>query len=163
MSTSSQTDSGSSARDNAVRSLINGGYGKRQAEEILSLVCGEAREQGFQAGRRADRAEVLNEAIEAARSEYLNEDASTPEDEAYNQGVTDAIAAIGALLEAASSSGTAGDEQPETCGAVHPESTAQFSVTPCRRSPGHYGPHRDAQQKGTETYSWDPATKGAQS
>lgn len=38
---------------------------------------------------------------EAAQAEYLHDDTGTPEDEAYNQGVTDAIAAIGALLEGA--------------------------------------------------------------
>ncbi|MDX3324729.1 hypothetical protein PV405_08620 [Streptomyces sp. ME02-6979-3A] len=46
-----------------------------------------------------NRADVLNEAIEAARSEYLHDDTGTPEDEAYNRGVSDAVAAIGALLE----------------------------------------------------------------
>lgn len=49
----------------------------------------------------AYRAENLNEAIEAARGEYLNEHeyTATPEDEAYNQAVSDVVAAIGALLE----------------------------------------------------------------
>lgn len=47
----------------------------------------------------AHRAENLSEAIEAARGEYLHDDTATPEDEAYNQGVSDAIAAIGALLK----------------------------------------------------------------
>jgi hypothetical protein len=42
---------------------------------------------------------AYTKAIEAVRSEYLNDDTKTPEDEAYNQGVSDAIAAIGALLE----------------------------------------------------------------
>lgn len=46
-----------------------------------------------------DRAEILAEAIEAARGEYLAEPASTDDDEAYNRGVADAIAAIGALTE----------------------------------------------------------------
>ncbi|MEV6548032.1 hypothetical protein AB0M57_04890 [Streptomyces sp. NPDC051597] len=45
------------------------------------------------------RRDVLNEAIEAARGEYLHEQTGTPEDEAYNQGVSDVIAAIGTLLE----------------------------------------------------------------
>lgn len=45
------------------------------------------------------RADVLNEAIEAARGEYLHDDTATPEDEAYNQAVSDVVAAIGALLE----------------------------------------------------------------
>jgi hypothetical protein len=47
----------------------------------------------------AYRAEILREAIEAARGEYLHDDTRTPEDEAYNQAVSDVVAAIGALLE----------------------------------------------------------------
>jgi hypothetical protein len=47
----------------------------------------------------AYRAENLNEAIEAARGEYLEDTTGTPEDEAYNQAVSDVVAAIGALLE----------------------------------------------------------------
>jgi len=49
--------------------------------------------------RTAVRAELLAEAIEAARGEYLHEQTGTPEDEAYNQAVSDVVAAIGALLE----------------------------------------------------------------
>lgn len=45
------------------------------------------------------RAEALHEAIEAARGEYLHDDTASPEDEAYNQAVSDVVAAIGALLE----------------------------------------------------------------
>jgi DNA-binding protein Fis len=45
------------------------------------------------------RAEVLREAIEAARGEYLEDATGTPEDEAYDQAVSDVVAAIGALLE----------------------------------------------------------------
>lgn len=47
----------------------------------------------------AYRAEVLAEAIEAARTEYLTDGTATDEDNGYNNGITDAIAAIGALLE----------------------------------------------------------------
>jgi hypothetical protein len=47
----------------------------------------------------AYRAANLREAIEAARAEYLNGNTGTAEDTAYNDGVADAIAAIGALLE----------------------------------------------------------------
>lgn len=47
----------------------------------------------------AYRAQVLAEAVEAARSEHLNDDTGTAEDVAYNQGVDDAVAAIGALTE----------------------------------------------------------------
>lgn len=47
----------------------------------------------------AHRAQNLNEAIETARGEYLHDDTATPEDEAYNQAVSDVVAAIGALLE----------------------------------------------------------------
>ncbi|RAJ70312.1 hypothetical protein K378_01477 [Streptomyces sp. Amel2xB2] len=42
---------------------------------------------------------VLNEAIEAAQGEYLTENTGTDEDAAYNRGVADAVAAIGALME----------------------------------------------------------------
>ncbi len=45
------------------------------------------------------RAAALNEAIEAARDQYLLEDLDTPEDEAYQQAVSDVIAASRALLE----------------------------------------------------------------
>lgn len=45
------------------------------------------------------RVEILNEAIEAARGEYLEGATATPEDEAYNQAVSDVVASIGALLE----------------------------------------------------------------
>ena len=44
-----------------------------------------------------DRAAVLREAIEAAEGELLHDDTRTPEDEAYNQGVRDAAAAIASL------------------------------------------------------------------
>lgn len=47
----------------------------------------------------AYRAEVLAEAIDAARGEYLLDGTGTDVDKAYDQGVSDAIAAIGALLE----------------------------------------------------------------
>ncbi|MFE2486088.1 hypothetical protein ACFXGR_22860 [Streptomyces mirabilis] len=47
------------------------------------------------------RAEILREAIEAARGEYLTDATGTPEDEAYNQAVSDVVAALGALLEGA--------------------------------------------------------------
>ncbi|MWA08703.1 hypothetical protein [Streptomyces sp. BA2] len=45
------------------------------------------------------RPDILAEAIEAARGEYLEDSTGTPEDEAYNQAVSDVVAAIGALLE----------------------------------------------------------------
>jgi|tagenome__1003787_1003787.scaffolds.fasta_scaffold20127525_3 hypothetical protein len=38
-------------------------------------------------------------AIEAARGEYLHDDTGTPEDEAYNQAVSDVVAAIDALSD----------------------------------------------------------------
>lgn len=40
------------------------------------------------------RAATLRETADAARSELLQDDTGTPEDEAYNQGVRDAVAAI---------------------------------------------------------------------
>ncbi|MER6601110.1 hypothetical protein [Streptomyces parvus] len=47
-----------SARENAVQSLINGGYPDRQAREILSLVCGEAQNEGYRRGEAAARAKL---------------------------------------------------------------------------------------------------------
>lgn len=70
------------------------------AFDRLSCICGPQVPPELLAELAAHRAEVLNEAIEAARAEHLKEDTGTPEDEAYNQGVDDAVAAIGALLEA---------------------------------------------------------------
>ena len=42
----------------------------------------------------------LNEAIEAARSERLHDNTGTPEDEAYNQAISDVVAAIERLRDA---------------------------------------------------------------
>lgn len=44
----------------------------------------------------AARAQAYRDAIEAARSEYLTDNTGTDEDEAYNRGIADAIAAIDA-------------------------------------------------------------------
>jgi hypothetical protein len=45
----------------------------------------------------AYRAEILAEAIEAARGEYLEDATGTPEDEAYTQAVSYVVAAIDGL------------------------------------------------------------------
>ena len=68
--------------------------------ELREVICGALVNDEI-AEERVDafEAETLNRAIEAARTEYLHDDTGTPEDAAYNQGVTDAIAAIGRLLE----------------------------------------------------------------
>ncbi len=42
-------------------------------------------------------AKALSDAVEVARGEYLNDDTRTPEDEAYNQAVSDVIGAISEL------------------------------------------------------------------
>ncbi|MFE7535204.1 hypothetical protein ACFU67_13140 [Streptomyces rhizosphaericola] len=42
---------------------------------------------------------AYDRAIEAVRAEYLTDDTGTPEDEAYNQGISDAIVAIDGLVE----------------------------------------------------------------
>ncbi|MEV1094739.1 hypothetical protein AB0I87_04530 [Streptomyces sp. NPDC049952] len=47
-----------SAYENAVQSLINGGYPDRQAREILSFVCGEAQNEGYRRGAAAARDEL---------------------------------------------------------------------------------------------------------
>ncbi len=46
------------AYENAVQSLVNGGYPDRQAREILSFVCGEAQDEGHRRGAAAARAEL---------------------------------------------------------------------------------------------------------
>lgn len=45
-----------------------------------------------------DRIDVLREAIEAVRAERLTDDTGTPEDEAYNEAIDDAMEAIQRLL-----------------------------------------------------------------
>ncbi|MFB7845464.1 hypothetical protein ACFC34_00310 [Streptomyces sp. NPDC056053] len=57
------------AYENAVQSLINGGYPDRQAREILSLVCGEAQNEGYRRGEAAARAEVARLKRSAALAE----------------------------------------------------------------------------------------------
>ncbi|MFF3547021.1 hypothetical protein ACFYXD_34940 [Streptomyces platensis] len=44
-----------------------------------------------------NRADILREAIEAVRAERLTDETDTPEDEAYNQAIDDAISAIEAI------------------------------------------------------------------
>lgn len=89
------------ADDSAVRVLSTAG--------AMCGVCGdepgdrncqdcERVRRGYIADLRAAGWAPLDEAIEAARNQYLYEDLDNAEDEAYNQGVTDAIRAIGALL-----------------------------------------------------------------
>jgi hypothetical protein len=75
-----------SARDDilaGLRAADSGSVGDETPEELLD----------------AYRAEVLTEAVAAARAEYLTDDTGADEDAAYNQGVSDAIAAIGRLTE----------------------------------------------------------------
>ncbi|MEV6580191.1 hypothetical protein AB0M92_18735 [Streptomyces sp. NPDC051582] len=80
-------------------------------EQLLSFVSGTVVNGYFVSKKRANalldayRAEVVAEAIEAARSEYLTDATGTDEDNDYNNGITDAVAAIGALLEAGESRG----------------------------------------------------------
>lgn len=52
-----------SAYENAVQSLINGGYPDRQAREILSFVCGEAQNEGHRRGAAAARVELMAEFV----------------------------------------------------------------------------------------------------
>lgn len=72
---------------------------KQLAMAIDSRIPGDRASGLLYDFRTTVRTLAVNEAIEAARSEYLTDSTGTPEDEAYNQGVTDAIAAIGKLLE----------------------------------------------------------------
>lgn len=68
------------------------------------LTMGYAPERWVDGGRFAElldayRAEVLAEAVEAARSEYLTDNTGDEADEAYNRGVSDAVASVGKLAE----------------------------------------------------------------
>ncbi|MEU2603209.1 hypothetical protein [Streptomyces albus] len=47
--------------------------------------------------QQTTRTRTLREAIEALRAEYLTDDTGTPEDAAYNNAISDAIAVIDAL------------------------------------------------------------------
>lgn len=90
------------ADDSAVRVLSTSG--------AMCGVCGdepgdrncqdcERVRRGYIADLRAAGWAPLNEAIEAARGECLTDATGTPEDEAYNQAVSDVVAAIDARLE----------------------------------------------------------------
>lgn len=46
----------------------------------------------------AYRQNVLAEAVDAARGEYLHDGTGTPEDEVYNRAVSDVVTAISALV-----------------------------------------------------------------
>lgn len=81
--------------ESAVRSLMNGGFNEQHAREIIARVQGEARERGYWQGR----SQALAEAIKAARSEYLTDSTGTDEDNAYNNGIADAVAAINMLTD----------------------------------------------------------------
>ncbi|GGU52101.1 hypothetical protein [Streptomyces lavendofoliae] len=110
-----------SAYDSAVQSLINGGYPERQAKEILSFALGEAQQRGFEAGRRATRAEVLREAaghIEAEQKRSDDHEVSRfgkldHESVLERDAVLAAVAELRLMADAAVSGSTAGGEQPE--------------------------------------------------
>lgn len=69
------------------------------ARARLERCCGTPTDPALIADLDAYRAEVLAEAIKAAQSEMTTEGTSHPEDLAYDQGVSDAIAAISRLHE----------------------------------------------------------------
>ena len=71
-------------------------YHYGEADAVLAVLAAPAVGQPAEA-QATDRAAVLHEAIEAAEGELLHDDTRTPEDEAYNQGVRDAAAAIARL------------------------------------------------------------------
>lgn len=75
------------------------GHGLDFTDRCLNCQCGAYTPAVGQPAEAqpADRAAVLREAIEAAEGELLHDDTRTPEDEAYNQGVRDAAAAIASL------------------------------------------------------------------
>lgn len=70
--------------------------------ELRNIICAQASnpedaEEKIDAFAASIEKAAYDRAIEAVRAEYLNDDTGTAEDEAYNQGVTDAAAAIDAL------------------------------------------------------------------
>lgn len=71
---------------------------KQLAMAINPNIPGEPAAELMHDFRCVVRADSLYAAIEAARGEYLHDDTGTDADAAYNQGVTDAIVAIGKLL-----------------------------------------------------------------
>jgi hypothetical protein len=74
--------------------------GPRAREELRNVIRAQAiDDEGAEQKLNAYRAAVLAEAIAAARGEYLTDATGDETDEAYNRGVSDAIAAIGALTE----------------------------------------------------------------
>jgi len=81
-----------SERDQLMFMMLHGGAATNSiAAWRVDRFASEVREQA--------RAEVLAEAIEAARGEYLTDNTGTDEVIAYNNGITDAVAAISALLD----------------------------------------------------------------
>ncbi|MEV7492187.1 hypothetical protein AB0O08_15710 [Streptomyces anulatus] len=72
--------------------------------ELRNIICAQASspedaEQKINAFAASIEKAAYRRAIEAVRAEYLNDDTGTAEDEAYNQGIADAAAAIDALNE----------------------------------------------------------------
>ncbi|MFI6103219.1 hypothetical protein [Streptomyces sp. NPDC051310] len=94
-----------SARESVIQALINVGYGERQAREVLSHALGEAQQQGFEAGRRAARAEALANAADELREMQRQEP-----DHRHAAGLYSAELRIRDLAMAASQGSTAGDE-----------------------------------------------------
>jgi hypothetical protein len=70
------------ARDDLFRRVAGAFIDETRANELIN----------------AYRLEVLAEATDAARGEYLQDQTGTPEDEAYNQAVSDVVSAISALM-----------------------------------------------------------------
>ena len=83
--------------DAAIRSLINGGYGERQAREIIAGVGGEAQERGYRRGH----AQALTVDRPLHRIEILTEVADLLRDAEE----TDAALLVDRLLEAGESRG----------------------------------------------------------
>lgn len=73
-------------------------------------------------------------------------------DEAIPKIVAVLRAGLDRLLKAAGIETAATDPRGPRCAAPCPDHDHA-----CDRDPGHLGPHRDVQQKGTETCSWEPA------
>ncbi|MER5312745.1 hypothetical protein ABT034_33790 [Streptomyces sp. NPDC002773] len=88
-----------SARDELFRRVAGAFVNEDRANKLIDKATTEARNEGFQSGRRTGRTDALLEAVTVTRAELLLDNTGTSDDEAYNQGVRDAVAAIERLLK----------------------------------------------------------------
>ena len=89
-----RTAAGSAIGDETPEALL-----ERHRAEAIAEYCAQFTMADARGIASTHRAAVLREAIDAARGEYLTGNTGYPEGAVYNCGVSDAVAAIGALIE----------------------------------------------------------------